>query len=101
MTGLQEEIRTAVREELRAFREELLREVRGGSSEDLTTVPRAAKACGLHPVTVRRQYLAKLRTYGKGRMLRISVAELRRAMAEDSAVDVDARAAEIRKGRRQ
>ncbi|MDQ3223665.1 MAG: hypothetical protein M3Q75_09390 [Gemmatimonadota bacterium] len=102
MNAFQEEIRAAVREEVRPLIEELKQLLRGGAgADDLATVTKAAKACGLHPDTVRKNYLPKLKKYGAGRTLRISVAELRQVMAEDrvSEVDVDALAEAITKGK--
>lgn len=61
----------------------------GGASGELMTVTAAAKACGLHPKTVRTHYLARVTHYGSGRSLRISAEELRRAMAEDAGATVD------------
>lgn len=104
MNAFQEEIRAAVREELRAFREELLRSVQvAGGTEDLTTITLAAKACGISADTVHKHYLPRIRKYGRGKRIRISVAELRKAMAEEreGEIDVEAMAERITKrGRR-
>lgn len=56
--------------------------------EDLADLKTAAKAVGLHPDTVRKKYLKKLKVHGKGRGRRISVAELRQRMLEEAGAEV-------------
>ena len=101
---IEESIRTAVKEGVR----EAVSQLRGmltSGTDDLQSVPKAARAVGLHPSTVREQYLARLTKYGSGRKVRISVAELRQLMrveASGEEVDLDARADALeKKGRRR
>jgi hypothetical protein len=76
---IEESIRAAVRDEMRGVSEKLER-LLGGAGEDLLSIPKAARACGLHPSTVRAQFLGRLTKYRAGRTLRISVSELRQLM---------------------
>lgn len=101
--NIEELIRTAVRAELQAFEGRVERLLGEGRAQDLTTVTRAAKLCGIDADTVRRHYLPRIKKYGTGRKLRISPEDLRRAMAEERSegVDVDALAERITKRGRQ
>lgn len=100
--NIDELIRSAVRAELAAFEERMERRIQGeGRAQDLTTVPKAAKACGLHATTVREKYLPRIKKYGNGRTLRISIADLRAAMADDTGIDPDAVAERIHRSRRE
>lgn len=100
--NLEDVIADAVERRIGARLDRLERLLQGeGGSQDLTTVPKAAKACGIHAVTVRKLYLPRLTKYRAGRTVRISVAELRRAMEEDAAGDAEAVAERIyRRGRK-
>jgi hypothetical protein len=78
--SIEDSIRTAVREEIRGVEERLCRLLSGATGDDLLSIPKAARACGLHPSTVRAQFLGRLTKYRAGRTLRISVSELRQLM---------------------
>jgi hypothetical protein len=84
-------IRGIVRAELRSLEERLERFLGDGRADDLLSIPKAAKVVDLSADTVRRRYLPRLKRYGAGRLLKVSVAELRRLMAEDAGycADVD------------
>lgn len=102
-----EAIRGILRSELRQLEERLERKIGEGvfAGPDLLSVPKAAQAVGLHPSTVRAQYLGRLTKYGSGRKVRVSVAELRQLMrveASGEEVDLDAKADALeKKGRRR
>jgi hypothetical protein len=104
--SIEDAIAAAVEARLSKRLERIEKALALGGGDDLCSVPKAAKAVGLHPSTVRAQYLKRLTVYGHGKLVRISVSELRAVLRNEAGGDADleARAASIaasKRGRRQ